>query len=94
MVDPTVTLTEALALAGGVSPTGNRDDIRLVRGDQVLVQSMDGEQVLGATPIQSGDQIVVGQQSWARRNATFITAGLAATTSIVVALILAASYGR
>jgi polysaccharide export outer membrane protein len=92
MVDPTVTLTEALALAGGVSPTGNKDDIRLVRGDQVLVQSMDGNQVIGATPIQSGDQIVVGQQSWARRNVTFITAGLGAVTSILVAMILVAGH--
>jgi polysaccharide export outer membrane protein len=89
-VDPTVTLTEALAMAGGVSPTGNKDDIRLVRGDGVLVQSMDANQVLGATAIESGDQILVGQQSWARRNAMFITAGLGAATSIVVAFILAA----
>jgi polysaccharide export outer membrane protein len=88
LVDPTVTLTEALALAGGVAPTGNKDDIRLVRGDQVLVQSMDTNMVVGATPIQSGDQILVGQQSWARRNVAFITAGVAATTSIVVAFIL------
>jgi polysaccharide export outer membrane protein len=89
-VDPTVTLTEALALAGGVSPTGNREDIRLLRGGGVLVQSLDENQVLGMTAIESGDQIVVGQQSWARRNATFITAGVGAVTSIVVAFILAA----
>jgi len=89
-VDPTVTLTEALALAGGVSPTGNKDDVRLIREGAVLVQSMDENQVLGATAIESGDQIVVGQQSWVRRNATFITAGVGAVTSIVVAFILAA----
>lgn len=91
MADPTVTLTEALALAGGVSPVGNKNDIRLVRGDRVLVQSMEGNQIIGAAAIQSGDQIVVGQQSWARRNATFITAGVGAATSIVVALIIAGS---
>ena len=51
---------------------------------------MDANQVLGATAIESGDQILVGQQSWARRNAMFITAGLGAVTSITVAFILAA----
>lgn len=90
MVDPTVTLTEALALAGGIAPTGNKNDIRLVRNGQVLIQSMDANQSIGATAIQSGDQVVVGEQGWARRNITFITAGLGAATSIVVAMILAA----
>lgn len=89
MVDPTVTLTDALALAGGIAPTGNKNDIRLVRDGQVLIQSMDANQVIGATVIQSGDQVIVGQQGWARRNITFITAGLGAATSIVVAMILA-----
>ena len=50
---------------------------------------MDANQVLGATAIESDDQILVGQQGWARRNATFITAGVGAATSIVVAFILA-----
>ncbi len=87
-VDPTMSLTDALAQAGGLSPTADKNDIRLVRGGNVLIQSMAENQVIGSTVIRSGDQIVVGEQGWARRNAMFITAGLGAATSILVAFIL------
>ena len=81
-VDATVTLTEALALAGGLSPTANRNDIRLIRDGGVLIQSLDANNVLGATVIQSGDQIVVGQRGWASRNVALI---IGTITSITVA---------
>jgi protein involved in polysaccharide export with SLBB domain len=88
MVDPTVALTHALALAGGIGPAGNSSDIRLVRDGQVLVQGLDSNGILGETQIQSGDQIVVGQQGWVKQNLTLITAGIGAVTSIIVAMIL------
>ena len=81
MVDATITLTEALAMAGGLSPAGNENDIRLVRNGQVLVQSLDAGRTVGATPIQSGDQILVGQRSWAARNFNLI---LGTATSLTI----------
>jgi hypothetical protein len=82
MVDPTVSLTQALALAGGLTPTGNRNDIRLVRNGEVLVQSLDPNRAVGAMPIESGDEIHVGQRSWASRNFNVI---LGTVTSLTVA---------
>lgn len=87
-VDPTMTLTEVLALAGGVAPAGNKNDIRLIRDGQVLRQSVDAATTLDATPIRSGDQVVVGQRSWFSRNLPIVTAGIGAVTSVMVALIL------
>lgn len=82
MVDPTVSLTQALALAGGITPTGNRNDIRLVRDGQVLVQSLDPNRAVGAMPIESGDEIYVGQRSWASRNLNVV---IGTATSLTVA---------
>ena len=82
MVDPTVSLTQALALAGGLTPTGDRNDIRLVRNGEMLVRSLDPSRAVGAMPIESGDEIHVGQRSWASRNFNVI---LGTVTSLTVA---------
>jgi len=87
MVDATITLRDLLAMAGGILPSGNRDEIRLLRDGQVLVSSLDLNRQIGETPIQSGDQIEVGQQGWAARNRTWLTAVLGAVTTITVAYI-------
>lgn len=67
-VDATVTLSDALALAGGLAPNGDRDDIQLVRGGKVMRESLDGSMLVGALPIQSGDQIRVDNTPWLQRN--------------------------
>ena len=86
MVDPTVSLTQALALAGGLTPTGDRNDIRLVRNGEMLVRSLDPSRAVGAMPIESGDEIHVGQRSWASRNFNVI---LGTVTSLTVATLYA-----
>lgn len=87
-VDETISVAEALAMAGGVSPEGNRKDIRLVRDGRVIRQSLAYATVVGSSPIRSGDQIVVGEKSWVSRNLAIVTAGIGAVSSIAVALIL------
>ncbi len=67
-VDPTVSLAEALATAGGVTPNADRGDIRLIRDGRVLREGLNQRTLLGTTPIQSGDRIFVGQKSWFARN--------------------------
>ena len=91
-VDATVSLTEALAMAGGIGPVGNPEDIRLIRNGVVLVQSLDAAQTIQSLPIQSGDQIQVGPQGWLSRNRYFIGMGMAAVTSIFVALVIYGGY--
>lgn len=82
MVDATVSLTEALAMAGGITPTGDPGKVTLVRNGTVLAASVDPGQAIGSMPIRSGDQIQVGQRGWFARNTNLV---LGTLTSITVA---------
>jgi polysaccharide export outer membrane protein len=87
-VDLTMSLNEALALAGGVSPNGNLNDIRLIRGPDVMLRDMEGGVPLSATPLMSGDQIFVGQRSWLSRNMALVTALITVSASLTIALLV------
>jgi polysaccharide export outer membrane protein len=67
-VDPTMTISDALALAGGAASDGKRDRVELRRrGERVPVNlSLDAR--LADTPVRSGDQLVVPERSWFSRN--------------------------
>jgi polysaccharide export outer membrane protein len=80
-VDPTMTVADALALAGGPSPDGKRDRVELLRGGERIVVRLEPSARLGDTPLRSGDQLYVPSRSWISRNpgvvvgtATFLTA--------------------
>jgi len=87
-VDATVTLSDALAMAGGVTSNGNRNDIELIRDGTVVRQSVDRAAVVGSLDIRSGDQILVGQRSWVSRNIGIVGTLIGAATSITVALLI------
>lgn len=83
-VDPTVSLSEALAMAGGVTPRADTDDIRLIRGEATVRSGVDRGRMVGALPIRSGDRIWVGEKSWFARNWQWVGGTL--TTITVFAL--------
>jgi polysaccharide export outer membrane protein len=60
-VDASVSVAEALGLAGGISPIGNGGDIRLIRDGRVIRQDLDEATVVASTDIRSGDQLVGGE---------------------------------
>ena len=67
-VDPTQTVLDIVAMAGGPSPNGNINKIRLLRGGQTLDLRFDRDQV-GALTLQevglrSGDQIMVARRGF------------------------------
>lgn len=84
-VDPTVTLSEALATAGGLTPDGDRGDIRLVRSGEVVRENLDRTALLGSTPIRSGDRIFVDQKPWFQRNWQWI--GGTVSTALIFAFL-------
>jgi len=84
-VDATISLADALALAGGVTPTADPNKIQLVRDNEVIVEGVNQAAVIGASDIRSGDQIVVGQKSWLARNSAVILGSLIAATAIIAA---------
>jgi protein involved in polysaccharide export with SLBB domain len=78
LVDGTMSVADAVALAGGVLPNGRADAVRVLRdGGQIRV---DLRAPSGADPdLQSGDQITVAESSWfARNSAALLGAGISA----------------
>lgn len=88
-VDPTMTLRDAVALAGGVLPHGRQDRVELIRGEIRLVTQVTGDTRIEDLGIRSGDQVYVPERSWIHQNAG-VVAGVASTLiSASVALIIA-----
>jgi polysaccharide export outer membrane protein len=87
-VDATISLSEALGMAGGITPAGNVDDIRVMRGNAVVRSGLDQALGLDAVDIRSGDRIVIGEKGWIARNSgALLGSVLGAAAGITIALI-------
>jgi polysaccharide export outer membrane protein len=86
-VDPTMTIAQALALAGGTTPDGATDRIVLMR-DGEQIQTVTERMRIAETPLRSGDQLFVPERSWISRNTGIVAALISGAASIVVALLI------
>jgi polysaccharide export outer membrane protein len=86
-VDPTVTVADAIALAGGVTDNGRSNQVELVRGGKRLPANLDSSARLADTPIRSGDQLFVPQRGWLSRNVGVVAAGISAIGLVTAAAI-------
>jgi polysaccharide export outer membrane protein len=82
-VEPTMTVADALALAGGASPDGKVDQVELRRRDHGSPLKLSRATRLADTPIRSGDELFVPQRSWLSRNAGLVIGGVSTTVSIL-----------
>lgn len=89
-VDPTMVVADALALAGGTTPDGRRDKIRLIRGGEVLTGNISQRTRIADLPLQSGDQLYVPERSWISRNG-IVTAVISSGLSLITTLIVVAA---
>ncbi len=88
-VDPTMSMADVIASAGGLTPTADEGKVMLVR-DGVATPLAFGEPSTAGRPLLSGDQIVVGRRSWLRENLNVVlTTGGSVLAAIVTSLILA-----
>lgn len=87
-VDPTVTIADAIAMAGGSTPIGNPDEVQILREGDVLTTRIGARTVIGDSPIRSGDQIYVPERSWLSRNAGVVATLISAAVTVSVALFL------
>jgi protein involved in polysaccharide export with SLBB domain len=85
--DPTITVADIVAMAGGVNPDGNPDRIELVRQGRPLSVRLSQHSLLARSPIRSGDQLLVQQRSWLSRNTTIVGAGISAMALVIIAFI-------
>lgn len=85
-VEPTTTLADALADAGGPAPHGRDDRIELVRdGRRILVDVHAGDRLM-ELPVRSGDEIHIPMRSWAARNVGTIVTGVSALVGVIIAV--------
>ncbi len=87
-VDTTMTLREALGLAGGVAPNGDADDIRLIRGGRLVRRSLDRDVSIASVDIRSGDEIVVGQRGWLTQNSGALLGSVIAAAAVITTALL------
>jgi polysaccharide export outer membrane protein len=86
-VDPTMTLADAYALAGGISPEGKSDEVQLVRGARRATYRFSGTTRISDTPLRSGDQLYVPLRSWISRNPWLATALIGTFTTLMIAAV-------
>jgi protein involved in polysaccharide export with SLBB domain len=83
-VDPTMTVADAIALAGGATQDGQLSAVRIIRTGKAIRSNVDRD-VPVPGGIRSGDQIMVPERSWMSRNGKFVIGGLLSAVGIVVA---------
>ncbi|MBA3344278.1 MAG: SLBB domain-containing protein [Gemmatimonadales bacterium] len=85
--DPTMTVADVVAMAGGVTPDGNSKKFELLRQGQGGSTRISSQSRLADSPLRSGDQLRVPQRSWLSRNGTVVAAGITAAAIIATAAI-------
>lgn len=76
-VDPTMTLGDAVALAGGATPVGRIDEVRIVRQGREIDADMND---MAFRQIRSGDHVLVPERNWFSRNTGLV---VGATLSVL-----------
>ena len=88
LVDPTITVRDALALAGGATPRGEPNRIRIIRDGVELTLDIRQGTRLSDSAIRSGDQLFVPERGWLSRNGAVVGSVIGATVTLVIALFI------
>jgi len=81
---PDVTVTEAVALAGGPTVRGRRDRVRVLADGRVRLIRLDGSDPAGHAPIRSGDQLIVERRGSLFREIVAPVIGVAGAVAAIV----------
>ena len=87
-IDPTMTIADALAMAGGATPSGDQHHVVLVRNGVRVTEALSAETSIAETALRSGDQLFVPERSFIVRNSGLVAASLSVTASLIIALFL------
>lgn len=85
-VDPTMRVSDVLALAGGAAGDGRQDRVELRRDGERIEADLALTATIADSPIRSGDQLYVPQRGWLARNTWFVSGLIGAATALTVAL--------
>jgi polysaccharide export outer membrane protein len=87
-VDPTMTVSDAVALAGGALPNGRPHSFELRRSGQRIDVDFNTATPIGHTPIRSGDELYIPERSWIARNGALLVGASITAVAIVVSAIV------
>ena len=90
-VDPAISLSGAIAMAGGANWQGDIRSARVVRDGELILDGVRVESALAQVGVRSGDQIFVSRRSWFERNSTFLISTMLSATGIVITIL--ATFG-
>lgn len=86
-VDPTMSVFDALALAGGASADGVRDRVEVRRSGEQFTAWLDRPSSIADLKLRSGDQLYVPQKSWLSRNTWLVSTLIGATVTFTTIMI-------
>jgi protein involved in polysaccharide export with SLBB domain len=84
---PTVSISDAVAMAGGVLPSGRRDRVELRRAGETVEIRLAPRSSMADAPVLSGDQLLVPERSYFSQNAPMLIAALSGTLGLIVTLV-------
>jgi polysaccharide biosynthesis/export protein len=87
-VDPTMTVHDVFALAGGTTPTGSAKHFKLRRQGKEVDVDFSQDTPIGRTTIRSGDELYVPERSWFARNGIYVVGGIITATAIIVSTVI------
>ncbi|HET7458549.1 MAG TPA: polysaccharide biosynthesis/export family protein [Gemmatimonadaceae bacterium] len=82
-VDPSTTVADAIALAGGVTPQGRPNRVRVMRGADLVTTQLGVRTRIGDSAVRSGDQIFVPERSWLVRNGSLVLGSVTTLLAVV-----------
>jgi polysaccharide export outer membrane protein len=83
LTDPTMSIGDALALAGGTTSDANLKKLRLIRDGHEVPLHVTSTTRLADSPVRSGDQLDVPERSWLSKNGYFVGGILSAAVTII-----------
>jgi protein involved in polysaccharide export with SLBB domain len=87
-VDPTMTVQEALALAGGAVTDGRKDRVELIRNNHRVITNLAETTQLRQIQLRSGDQLFVPELGWWARNGRVVVPSVIGAAATVTAVLL------
>ena len=85
-VDPTMSVADAVGLAGGVSPGGRVGSVALLRDGRRVATSLSPGIRLVELALRSGDELSIPERPWLSRNAGLAIGGVSAVASLFWAI--------
>ena len=83
-VDPTLSVLDVVAMAGGPSPSGNMNRIRLLRAGREQQLSFGQGRSLQEMGVRSGDQIVVARKRFSREDVGLVLGVVQVALSVAI----------